>query len=41
MACRMFTSRLPLLRSLLGRDLRLRGDVRILRRFGTLFSADG
>lgn len=40
-ACRMFTSRLPLLRSLLRRDLRLRGDVRILRRFATLFSADG
>lgn len=40
-ACRMFTGRLPMLRSLLRRDLRLRGDVRVLRRFGTLFSADG
>jgi len=40
-ACRMFTGRLPLLRSLLRRDLRLRGDIRILRRFSTLFSADG
>ncbi len=40
-AGRMFTGRLPMLRSLLRRDLRLKGDIRILRRFGQLFSADG
>jgi hypothetical protein len=40
-ACRMFTGRLPMLRSLFRRDLRLRGDVRILRRFGAVFSSDG
>ncbi len=40
-ACRMFTGRLPMVRSLLRRDLRLTGDIRILRRFGQLFSADG
>lgn len=33
----MFTGRLPLLR----RGLRLRGDVRILRRFPRIFGADG
>lgn len=40
-ACRMFTGRLKVLRSLLRRDLRLRGDLRILARFGAIFSSDG
>lgn len=40
-ACQMFTGRLSMLRSLLRRDLRLKGNIRILRRFGQLFSSDG
>jgi hypothetical protein len=39
--CRMFTGRLPMLGALLRRRLRVSGNLRILRRFGDLFSADG
>ena len=40
-ACLMFTARLPLVRSLVRRDMRVKGNVLILRRFGELFSSDG
>lgn len=38
--CRMFTGRINLLSDLLSGELRLKGDLRLFRRFGSLFSVD-
>jgi hypothetical protein len=40
-ACCMFTERLPLLRSIVRGDLRIRGDLGVMRRFERIFSSDG